>query len=75
MVNEGGAHTAILRPPDGPRSRRPRYTNALLDSLQPGDAVVLADLDHFKAVSDTFGHEGANASGVCRYEVGRLPVG
>jgi diguanylate cyclase (GGDEF)-like protein len=33
-----------------------RHAEALVDSLTPGDAVVLIDLDHFKQVNDTQGH-------------------
>ena len=33
-----------------------RRLDALLDAAQPGDALVLIDLDHFKDVNDSHGH-------------------
>jgi len=52
------ASQASLDPLTGVGNRR--HAETLLAGLQPGDTVLLFDLDHFKGVNDTLGHAGGD---------------
>lgn len=47
-------HAATHDPLTGLQNRR--WMESMLDELDPGDAVIFLDLDHFKKVNDLFGH-------------------
>lgn len=53
------AHISVRDELTGVGNRR--HASALLESLVPGDALVMIDLDHFKQVNDDRGHQAGDA--------------
>ena len=52
------AEDAAIDPLTGLANRR--LLGRILGRLEPGDIVIMIDLDHFKAVNDTLGHNGGD---------------
>jgi diguanylate cyclase (GGDEF)-like protein len=50
-LSDAASHDALT----GVHNRRGAETQ--LDRLRPGDAVMILDLDHFKAINDSLGHQ------------------
>jgi diguanylate cyclase (GGDEF)-like protein len=53
-VAEENAEASLTDALTGTGNRR--HANQMLDSVTPGDAVIIVDLDNFKRVNDTLGH-------------------
>jgi diguanylate cyclase (GGDEF)-like protein len=53
-LTDAASHDALT----GIGNRRAAQTS--IESLQPGDAVFILDLDHFKTINDTLGHQAGD---------------